>query len=594
MSIEGGITSHYSKLITHYFHIKITDNININMKPKYSRYLLTGLLLFIIILWLPACAQRPVKPSIGKEKSIKQVLDPAKEKTEADQSNISIVEILLAEAEKFILQKNYQDALIVYNQALAQANEAETLLLISRIESILAKTPTATIAEVMDIENIHIPRPLLLYWLGLNFSMENNAVRSKDILESFLSQYPDHPYASDAADLVAIIKKMVFKRDTIGCLLPLTGKYAVFGQRALSGIQLAIQVLSEKYSREFNLIIKDTQADPDMAIEGVRQLYQKNVAGIIGPLLTVNPAGQEAQRLGIPMIALTQKNDFPFQGDYLFSNFITPQMQVQTLGAYLFLKLGIKKVAILYPNEKYGQKYMELFWDIVDEYNGEVVGVESYDGKKTDFTVPIQKLTGQFFPVPEFLKPAVIEPESNPAVETDVETDSVLTEPEPREEKIQIDFQALFIPDSPSKLSLILPQLAFNDATGMYLIGTNLWHDNRLLKNAKGYHNRAIISDGFFDNSQNSATTKFTQKFESLFHTKPQFLEAISYDTASLLFLTAMDETIDSREALKESLKGKRIFEGVTGRIVFDQFGAAHRELFLITIKKGKFVEISR
>jgi ABC-type branched-subunit amino acid transport system substrate-binding protein len=565
------------------------------MKPKYLS-LLTPLLIFVIILWLPACAQRPVKPSVEKEKRIKQVTDPAEEKREVDPSKISIVEILSAEAEKFTRQNNYQEALFAYNQALAQASEAETSLLISRIESLLAKTPTTAIAAVMDNENIHIPRPLLLYWLGLNFSMENNAVRSKDILETFLSEYPYHPYASDAADLVAVIKKMVFKRDTIGCLLPLTGKYAIFGQRALSGIQLAIQALSEKYSRKFNLIIKDTQANPDMAIEGVRQLHQENVAGIIGPLLAVNPAGQEAQRLGMPMIALTQKADFPFQGDYLFSNFITPQMQVQTLGAYLFLKLGIKKVAILYPNEKYGQKYMELFWDVVDEYNGEVVGVESYDGKKTDFTVPIQKLTGQFLPVPEFLKPAVIEPENDPAVDADGKMDSVLSETKIkiREEKVKIDFQALFIPDSPSKVSLILPQLAFNDATGMYLIGTNLWHDNRLLKNAKGYHNRAIITDGFFDNSQNLATTTFTQKFESLFHTKPQFLEAIAYDTASLLFLTAMDESIDSRETLKESLKGKRIFEGVTGHTIFDQFGAAHRELFLMTIKKGKFVEINR
>jgi branched-chain amino acid transport system substrate-binding protein len=60
-------------------------------------------------------------------------------------------------------------------------------------------------------------------------------------------------------------------------------------------------------------------------------------------------------------------------------------MQVRTLGAYLFQDLGIKKVAILYPDEKYGKKYMELFWDIVDEYEGQVVGVESYDGTKNRF-----------------------------------------------------------------------------------------------------------------------------------------------------------------------------------------------------------------
>ncbi|WP_051012380.1 penicillin-binding protein activator [Desulfobacula toluolica] len=553
------------------------------MKPNHTKFF-NFFIIFNIILWLSACSYLPGKPPFEKDKLPVEADEPAKDKTEQDQPKISLVEILSAEADKFFLRGSYKDALFVYDQALAQATEDETPQLISRIESVLVKTPAITIAELLDTKNIHIPKPLLMYWTGLNFALENNAVKSKEILETFLFQYPDHPYYNDAADLVAVIKKTFFHKDTIGCLLPLTGKYAVFGQRALAGIQLAIQELSKKYSREFKLIIKDTRANPDIAIEGVRDLHQKNVAGIIGPLLTVNPAGREAEKLGIPMIALTQKSEFPLQGEYLFSNFITPDMQVRTLGAYLFQELGIKKVAILYPNEKYGKKYMELFWDVVDEYGGEVVGIELYDGKKTDFTKPIQKLTGQFFPVPDFLKPEAVEFENNPLSEED----------DNPKEKIQIDFQALFIPDSPSNINLILPQLSFNDATGMYLVGTNLWHHESLLKDAKGYNKQVIITDGFFDNSQNLKTTQFVKKFKAVFNTKPKFLEAISYDTASILFLTAMDETVDSRETLKDTLQGKRMFEGVTGNTIFDANGVAHRELFLMTIKKGKFVEISR
>ena len=71
-------------------------------------------------------------------------------------------------------------------------------------------------------------------------------------------------------------------------------------------------------------------------------------------------------------------------------------------------------------------------------------------------------------------------------------------------------------------------------------------------------------------------------------------MEAISYDNASILFLTAMDQAIDSRSTLKEALKGSMLYEGATGNTIFDKDGAAHRELFLMTIKKSKFVEISR
>jgi len=322
----------------------------------------------------------------------------------------------------------------------------------------------------------------------------------------------------------------------------------------------------------------------------VRKLHKENVAGIIGPLLSIDKAGIEAQKLKIPLIALTQKSDFPLKGDYLFANFITPRMQVQTLGAYLFQELGIKKVAILYPDEKYGKIYMELFWDIVDQYSGEIVGVESYDGRKTDFKEPIQKITGEFYTIPDFLKPDTVEPEYMEFSPLDIQEDP----DEEEEEKIEIDFQALFIPDSPSIVNMILPQLAYNDATDIYLVGTNLWHHKSILKDARGYNKNAVISDGFFNESQKPAVIEFTDRFQSLFDIKPKFLEAISYDTASMLLTFAMDESIDSRQALKDSLQGRRIFEGVTGKTVFDENGIAHRQLFLMTIKKGKFVEITR
>ena len=578
------------------------------MKPEHRR-LLKSLLIYMIVFCLAACAKAPVKMPVEKDRQIDPLPAPVEEKAPEILPEISMLELLSAQAEAFSVQKNFQDALFIYNQALSLADETQKPQLTERIETLLARTPAADIETFSQIKNIHISKALLLYWQGLNYAMEHNPIKSMAALDSFMFQYPDHPYYADAADLVNVIKASLFKRNTIGCLLPMTGKYAVFGQRVLQGIQLAIQELSKTYNRDFKLIIKDTQADPQTAVEAVRQLYQLNVAGIIGPLLTVNPAGMEAQKLGIPMIALTQKNDFPLQGDYLFSNFITPQMQVQTLGAYLFQDLGIKKVAILYPDEKYGRTYMKLFWDLVDEYGGEVVGVEPYDGKKTDFTEPIQKLTGQFYPIPEALIPEIIEPEAiDPErVEPDDTTIELNTdqsaapaettpeaEAEEKQEKIQIDFQALFIPDSPSTVGLILPQLAFNDATGMVLVGTNLWHHPSLLKDAKGYTRHTIITDGFFDGSQNPVTAEFTEKFKSLFKKKPKFLEASAYDTASLLYLTAMDETIDSRQTLKDALLTNLDFQGVTGHTRFDENGSAQRQLFLMTIKRGKFVEISR
>ncbi|OQY51703.1 MAG: hypothetical protein B6230_04220 [Desulfobacteraceae bacterium 4572_89] len=576
-----------------------------DIKPKN---IIVCFLVLAFLSGLGGCAQKIEKKPMDQE----SVQEPVIEKPEPEPEKVSLIQILMIEAEKFLKDGNNQDALFIYNQALAQAEIQDREMVLSGIEKALIKTSPRVIEEFIQIKNLNIPNSLLQYWLGLNLAAQNNYTRAGKALKLFMDNYPDHAYAQDVLDLLAGIKLATFKKDTIGCLLPLSGKYKIFGQRALKGIQLAVQDLSEIHGKKFNVIIKDTQSNPERALECVDELGQKKVMGIVGPLLTVDSAGIQAEKLGIPIIAMTQKDEFPLKGDYLFSNFITPQMQVQSLASYIFMELGIKKVAILYPDERYGKRYMELFWDVVDEFNGEVVGVESYDGKNTDFTIPIKKLTGEYYPLPGFLKPEIPESEidhelkdsegMNPDLSTESENlveDAVVQDqntekkPIPVEEKIQIDFQALFIPDSPSRVNLILPQLAYYDAKGMVLLGTNLWHQKSLLAGSKGYNKKAVITDGYFGNSKKEVIQDFEKRFNSLFEESPGFIEAIAYDTTSILFSAAMDDRVDSRESLKNALQGTRMFEGVTGNTIFDKTGNAHKQLSLITIKGGKFMEIS-
>lgn len=580
------------------------------MNTEYFPFKLVSFFLLVVFLtFFAACAPHSPKPPVGDtEPSARQYPDMERYKEKSYQSQVSLIKILAAEAEKFSWQGNHQDALFVYNQALAIADENETAELLESIEKTLEKSPGKDIDEFSAIKHLNIPKALLLYWMGVNYGLEENYVMSKKALEEFLLQFPNHKYAEDARELVGIISKSFFDKYTIGCLLPLSGKYAVYGERALSGIQMAAARMGEIYGREFNIVIKDTKADSEKAAEGVRELYRKNVAGIVGPLLAVQQAGEVAQELGIPMIALTQKSEFPLGRDFLFANFINPEMQVETLGTYLFGYLGVTRAAILYPKEKYGRTYMNLFWDMADKYGAKIVGVEAYDGKSTDFAKPIQKLTGEYFPLPDFLQPEdqdlpldenmelVSEQPilNNAETENDEMPDADQEEKPKKEEKIEIDFEALFIPDSPSRVKLILPQLVFNDATGMYIVGTNLWHHESLLRDTRGYNRQAVITDGFFAQSQNLKTSEFANQYQFLFDSEPEFLEAVSYDTACILYKAAVENNVDSRQILKNNLLSGQIFEGATGRTFFDSEGAAHRELFLMTIKKGKFIEINR
>ncbi len=507
----------------------------------------------------------------------------------------SAFSVLMREAENYTLDHRFQDALLVYNQALkgvargGDTADEDRRRVLSEVERVLSQMPPDDIKSFSLIKNLSIPQDLFMYWLGMRYMALGDDVNAKNALTSFLERFPGHDLEARIREPLEIIVSRTLKTDTLGCILPLTGKYKTYGLKALKGIQLAVEDFSRAQGRTLNVVVKDSQTDPERSVACVEELERENVFAIAGPLLMPEAAGQKANELGIPMVALTQKTEFPAMGEYLFTNFITPEMQVETLGDYVFGTLGLEKVAILYPRDRYGRKYMSLFWDVVDKYGGDVVGVASYDSHKTDFTEPIQKLTGEYYPIPDALKASDAE-----GVILSEEKFKGRSSVVANEDRIKIDFQALFIPDGLSRVNLILPQLAFHDARGMMLLGTNLWHRNSLIKENRRYNKNAVICDGYFGKSKNPVTQKFDRDFKRVFGEEPGFLEAIAYDTAGLLFTAVSYPEAGTRKGLKTLLQGRLMFEGVTGRTVFDEIGVPHKELFLMTVKQGAFKEILR
>ncbi len=554
----------------------------------------------LAFLMLNGCAPKssmpPEKTTVSDTASTDGPVIQSAEDLVVDVPAKTLLDMLLEEADLLIEQGKNRQALMILNQAVLHADKARIREVLNKTEQVLIKTGAPDIKIFLERENTAIPRPMLMYWLGIEYCLENDYTRAESTLSDFSRQYPGHQYHEDALDLLSLIKKETFRAQSIGCILPLSGKYKVFGQRALNGFEMALHDMSEKYGRELKLLIEDNRSDPDYSRDCVIELAQKYVAAIAGPMLYTEKAGRRAQKIGIPMVAMTQDDTFPSIGDYLFSNFLTPRMQTRTLVSYVTRQIGIDRLAILYPDEPYGKTHMNLFWDAAENAGARITGVQSYDPKKTDFATVIRKLSGEFYPLPDFLipEPQILEPETMTEGFTQDFAAAADAENEAKDDsEIILDFDALFIPDSFNKLSQLLPQLSYSDVTDIFLLGTNLWHDERLVDETRGHHSNAVITEGFFSKSSKPLVQKFTSRFKRLYGHDPGYIEAVSYDTACILFETAMDDRVDSRETMKNMLRGKKMFEGVTGKTFFDTNGDVHKELFLLTIKNGKFVEIN-
>ena len=498
------------------------------------------------------------------------------------------------------------DAIQFYIEAQNRSTMLGQEAIALKIKEAIAQLNSDDVAILLDAAEERLPVDYLLFQLGLNYAMEEKYGDAINVLEEFIERYPEHDNAPLAQSLIEEIRKnALFQRYTIGCLLPLSGPYQKFGLTALRGIELALtQFSSQMVNPAVNIIVKDTGGDPEQTRQAILELNEEQVAAIIGPLVTAQIAAREAQELGIPIMTITQKENITSIGNNVFRNFITPQMQVQAITDYVIDELGIRQFAILYPDETYGDTFMNLFWDQLIEKSGYVVGVQSYDPKGTDFAAPIKKLVGLYYETPEDLKPeleiyflededlAEEEEDRWPADETPQEDETDQAEEEEEEPRPIVDFEAVFIPDSPKKAGLIIPQLAYYDVNDVLLIGTNLWHSKVLIKMADQYAQGAIMPDAFFVNSESPQVRAFVDKFEETYQEKPGFIEAVVYDSAILLLSIINNPHVRYRSELRDELLNMIEFQGVTGLTRFDENGDAQKKLHLLTIKGRRFVEV--
>lgn len=496
------------------------------------------------------------------------------------------------------------DAIDYYARAHEFATGPELEAIGEKFREAIAQLDSEDVAILIKHPDESLPMDYLLFQLGLNYAMEEKYDDALTILNQFIEKYPEHENRILAQSLMDEIKKNAFfQRYTIGCLLPLSGPYQTFGLRALRGIELAqAQFSSQSGNPPLNILIKDTGADPDKTITALEELYREQVAAIIGPIVTSEIAAREAQQMGIPIITLTQKDNIAEIGDKVFRNFITPKMQVQTLTSFAVESLGLLRFAILYPDETYGITFMNLFWDQLLEAGGQVVAVESYKPDQTDYSDSIKKLVGLYYAVPEDLKPEIEEDltadqerEGNETPEQAAgETRKKGSRGEAEEEKPPaiVDFDAIFIPDSPGKAGQIVPQLAYYDIKDVYILGTNLWHSDSLIKIANQYVQGAVMPDGFFADSPSPRVQKFVKEFEETYQETPDFIEAIVYDSAMILFNVVSREQIRYRSEIRDELLNLDNFPGVTGLTSFDENGDAQKKLYLLRVKGKKFVEL--
>ena len=84
----------------------------------------------------------------------------------------------------------------------------------------------------------------------------------------------------------------------------------------------------------------------------------------------------------------------------------------------------------------------------------------------------------------------------------------------------------------------------------------------------------------------------FVKGFRQTFGQNPGFIEAISYDTAMIIFHLTNQFNIPSRTALKDALINLKNYAGVTGLTSFELNGEVFKELYFLGVRGNNFIEL--
>ena len=361
----------------------------------------------------------------------------------------------------------------------------------------------------------------------------------------------------------------------IGCILPLTGRYAAYGKRALDAVSLAAGIFDPRKRTDTRLIIEDSGGDPDISRAAVEKLVRKSrVVCILGPLGVVEAqsAAAEAQRLEVPILVMTQKEGITETGSFVFRNFLTNRMQVRTLANYAVNNLGLRRFAVLYPQDANGHEMVRLFRAEIQRLGGQIRKVKAYDKAETDFGAEIRFITGR--PRPHSV-----------GFGKDQRT-------EPPPEAPPVDFDALFIPDVYGRVQMIAPQLAFHDVKGVQLLGSSGWNSPELLKTGARHLEGALFVDDFFPGSFHPELNDFTDAFYAAFGREPDGMDATWFDAAGIAVSIVDGGRAETRQEFRERLAGLRSYPGVTGKTSFFDSRDADKELYLLQVQEGRIVQI--
>jgi branched-chain amino acid transport system substrate-binding protein len=500
--------------------------------------------------------------------------------------------VMLALAEVSMAEGQYVRALEELHALTAARQIPEQVQKEARSQTIDIVAKKLTPAELETVKGrwpLEFPTDYILLRQTRETWNRREVIQAEATAKEFLTKFPDHPEAHEMRTLLTHLEQartVSVDRDKIGVILPLSsprrrGWVSEVGQNALQGIQVA-------FAREgFNPLkieVRDSKADLSTTAAVVEELATvERVIAVVGPLFneTTEVGAKKALQFRVPLITPGAPSlTIPADNPYLLRTALTNRLEARRIAEYAVGNLGLRRFAILYPDDPPGRESAETFHSRVSELRAEVIGRHAYAPNQVDFTVAMRQLGGL---MDEELKRA------SAGVGGGLPPEGVT---EMRATNGKLAYEALYLPRSFERLQFLTPAIRLFNITGITLLGESGWNHPELVKRAGTFVEGAVFMDGFFAGASDPQVREFVQNYRAMFNTTPDLMAAQSHD-AMLMLLRVLKQRPQTREEVREKLRNLKDFRAATGWMSVLPSGDVDKHLFALTVRRGQIVQLN-
>ena len=353
----------------------------------------------------------------------------------------------------------------------------------------------------------------------------------------------------------------------IGLLIPLTGDNSKLGKQILNSTRLAIKDIN---SNQIEIYPKDTNSDPNKALQSAIKLEQMGINIVIGPVFYENIIYLDEVK-NITFLSLTNKTlQIPKN---VVSAGINSTSQLNTIKKFIELN-EIKKTIFLIPNLNYDLEIKNGIKDSKIKTHKEYF----YDIEPTKLTKQIEKITNY-----EIRKQNLYDEITRLEKSDDINKEKKIENLKKRYTIGNLDFDSIIIADFKESLKSVVTSLLYTDVSPKekYFITFNQWFDESLLS-------ETISQPIYYPSINKENLIDFELKFQKQFSQIPNHLSLLSYDLVGLIYYLSIKNELSE---INKSFKKKNSFKGKIGIFEIENNKINHR-LNFYKVDNGVLKEI--